>query len=340
MKLSNFLNLSFHEASEHIRKSINERIVFTWSTSESDMIQVVKRINLEDVEWVERNPRSALSHKIEKNQGFIQFEDPYIISRMEARITLYYDEFFTVTYHVGNTRDGVTLREISMSGNGIFWSEELPELSQIFFRGSKVDPKAKFTIPRVYYRNGRKGSLGDFIKKQYSLIKMRYQIACQDFSDYVKSGKLKGALDSVKENDLNPWSYYYGVDFSRIDLCAIQAISDPSGLSLLDVATYVKIMGGYFYEFSDTSLIRRTFYNKTNSLSGGQIKALRGLRDRITANYELTKKLEKLQSQIQTAADYYIQDFVQDNPRYTIENVEGHLMRVSFDSHINKDTDI
>lgn len=341
MKLSNFLNLSFHEASEHIRKSVNERIKYTWSSSDSEMIEKIKRINLEDVEWI---TESSDNVQLKKNQGFIEFHDQYYFSRISADITLYYDDYFMVTYHVGNTKDGVTLREISLVGNGKYWSDTIPELTQIEIRKTKVPEKASFKIPRVFYRNGRKGSLADFVKKQYNLIKLRYQTACQEFTDYAKSGKLKEVFESTKENDSDPWSSYYrymkAYKVSEFTSDIIQSISDPGGLSLPEAVTYAKVQAGYFSEFPETSSIRRSFYLNSAALSGGQVKTLRSLLDRIKRNYDLEKKLGKLQEQIKTMADYYIMDFVQDNPRYTIEDVEDRLMRVSYRSLIDKTRDL
>lgn len=309
MKISEFIGLSFFEANKAIKKALENKQQHGTSF---DHEKFKTALGLSDASWGEITQTGEANSKIE-------IRDKWAVTKLRIILSFRYNKDIQINYYIGNTNNSCTLKEISYSGIGIYWSSSYPSLGSI-----GINQDIFYRIPEVFYKNGRKGTIQDFLNKKWGLTKVNIDLALVEVDKILTDGSFLESWSNVEDYKTHERQVSMTKMSSRFGEYLVRILIDNAKLNLDQIATLMKIGCGMFKEYPEARIISSFFYEsaKTDLLS---LKPkLEKLEREIKRHLDLDIKMTELKNIILSEYDKTLINYVKLNPdlNLTIEEVK------------------
>jgi hypothetical protein len=313
MKISEFIGLSFFEANKVIKKALGDKRI----SCGFDHATFKNALGLSDAVWGEITQTGNANSKVE-------IRDKWTITKLRVILSFRYNKDIQINYYIGNTNNSCTLKEISYSGIGTYWTGSYLELSTI-----GISPDIDYDIPVVYYGNGRKGTVQDFLNKKWGLAKVNTDLILTEVDRILSDGSFLKAWNSVEDYEI-PERQVSKTNLSgRFGKYIVKILTEGVKLSLEQIALLMKISCGMFREYPAARDIETSFFNSSTRWCKKDLRTLKPglekLEREIKRHRELDSKMTELNSMILAEYEKTLTSYIQMNPdlNLTIEEVKG-----------------
>jgi hypothetical protein len=313
MKISEFIGLSFFEANKAIKKALENKQQYG---SSFDHEKFKTALGLSDASWGEITQTGEANSKIE-------IRDKWAITKLRIILSFRYNKDIQINYYIGNTNNSCTLKEISYSGIGIYWSSSYPSLGSI-----GINQDIFYQIPEVFYKNGRKGTIQDFLNKKWGLTKVNTDLALVEVDKILTDGSFLESWSNVEDYKIQERQVSMTKMSGRFGEYLVRILTDNAKLNLDQIATLMKIGCGMFKEYPGARLIENLFFYKTQQYAKADLLSLKPelekLEREIKRHLDLDIKMTELKNIILSKYDETLINYVKLNPdlNLTIEEVK------------------
>ena len=300
MTINEFIGLSFYGASTALKKVFGPGRIDGYGFKVDDNLK--KKLDLTDAAWgpLDRDGTNNVN---------IQIRDKWAVTRLRVILSIKYNKDIMINYHIGNTSDSCTLKEISFSGVGRYWESEFPDLAKI-----GVSTSVHYVIPETFYGNGRKGTVQDFLNKKWGLEKVNLDLCIAEADRILTDGTF---VDAWKK-----WEDYKSpervLSRSKMNGCfgdyLVKIMTDPDRPGLDKEALLMKVAGGLFREYPTARTCEKFFSTSRRQ----HIKNIKGdldsLSREIARHLELDTKMNELNDLVMVEYEKTLQNFMTLNP--------------------------
>ena len=312
MKISEFIGLSFFEANKAIKKALgNNRI----PCGSFDHGAFKNALGLSDAVWGEITQTGDANSKIE-------IRDKWTVTRLRVILSFRYNKDIQINYYIGNTNDSCTLKEITYSGIGTYWTGSYPSLGTI-----GISQDIIYEIPEVHYGNGRKGTVQDFLNKKWGLTKINTDLTLVEVDRMLTDGSFMEAWSKAEDYQTPERQVSKTKLSGRFGKYLVKILTDGTKVSTDQVAILMKIGCGMFREYPGARIIESAFFSDSRYTRKG-LQALKPelekLEREIKRHLELDTRMTELNNMVLAEYDKTLSSYIQMNPdlNLTVEEVK------------------
>lgn len=312
MKISEFIGLSFFEANKVIKKALgNNRI----PCGSFDHGAFKNALGLSDAVWGEITQTGDANSKIE-------IRDKWTVTRLRVILSFRYNKDIQINYYIGNTNDSCTLKEITYSGIGTYWTGSYPSLGTI-----GISQDIIYEIPEISYGNGRKGTIQDFLNKKWGLTKVNTDLTLTEIDRILTDGSFLESWGNIEDYKIPERQVSKSKMSGRFGKYMVRILTDGAKISTDQVALLMKIGCGMFREYPGARMIENSFFSDSRWAKKNlqTLKPeLEKLEREIKRHLELDIRMSELNNMVLAEYDRTLSSYVQLNPdlNLTVEEVK------------------
>ena len=312
MKISEFIGLSFFEANKVIKKALNNNRI---DGSSFDYVVFKNALNLTDAIWGEITQTDDANSKIE-------MRDKWTITKLRIILSFRYNKDIKINYYIGNTNDSCTLKEITYSGIGTYWTGSYNILNNI-----GISPDVIYEIPEISYGNGRRGTIQDFLNKKWGLTKVNTDLTLTEIDRMLTDGSFLESWGNIEDYKTPKRQVSKSKMSGRFGKYMVSILTDGAKVSTDQVALLMKIGCGMFREYPGGRMIESSFFSDSRWAKKNlqTLKPeLEKLEREIKRHLELDIKMSELNNIVLAEYDRTLSSYVQLNPdlNLTVEEIK------------------
>ncbi len=326
MKINEFIGLTFFEANKAIKKALGNNRIPSWSSF--DMKAFKTALGLSDAVWGEITQTGDVNSKVE-------IRDKWAVTRLRVVLSFRYSKDIQINYYIGNTNDSCTLKEITYSGIGTYWTGSYPSLTSI-----GINPDINYNIPEVNYGNGRKGTVQDFLNKKWGLTKVNTDLTLVEVDRMLTDGSFMESWRNIEDYQMPGRRQVSNTKMSgQFGKCLVKILTDGAKVSTDQIALLMKIGCGMFREYPGARIIERTFFGDSGWI-GKNLQTLKPelekLEREIKRHLELDTKMNEFNDMVLAEYDKTLLSYIQMNPdlNLTVEEVKK-IIDLQTDVNVN-----
>jgi hypothetical protein len=313
MKISEFIGLSFFEANKAIKKALKSNRI---SGGSFDHAAFKNALGLSDAVWGEITQSGDANSKIE-------IREKWTVTKLRVILSFRYNKDIQINYYIGNTNDSCTLKEITYSGIGTYWTGSYPALGSIGLGQDII-----YEIPEVHYGNGRKGTVQDFLNKKWGLTKVNTDLTLVEVDKMLTDGSFLEAWSKAEDYQMPERQVSKTKMAGRFGKYLVKILTDGAKVSIDQIALLMKIGCGMFREYPGARLIESSFFDDSRWTKKKGLLDLKPdlekLEKEIKRHLDLDTRMSELNNMILAEYDKTLSSYIQMNPdlNLTIEEVK------------------
>ena len=312
MKISEFIGLSFFEANKAIKKALNNNRI---SGGSFDHEAFKNALGLTDAVWGEITQTGDANSKVE-------IREKWTVTRLRVILSFRYNKDIRINYYIGNTNDSCTLKEITYSGIGTYWSGSYPALSNI-----GISQDIIYEIPEVHYGNGRKGTIQDFLNKKWGLTKVNTDLTLVEVDKMLTDGSFLESWSKIEDYQMPSRQVSHTKLSGRFGKYLVKILTDGAKINTDQIALLMKIGCGMFREYPGARMIENSFFSDSRWTKKGlqTLKPeLEKLEKEIKRHLDLDTKMTELNNMVLAEYDKTLSSYIRMNPdlNLTVEEIK------------------
>ena len=311
MKISEFIGLTFFEANKVIKKALGNKRIPSGSLLNLEAFK--NALGLTDAVWGEITKDGNVNSRL-------VIRDKWALTRLRVVLSFRYSKDIQINYYIGNTNDSCTLKKISYSGIETYWTGSYPDLKNI-----GINPDIYYNIPEVFYGNGRKGTIQDFLNKKWGLAKVNTDLALLEVDRMLTDGSFLKSWRNVEDCQTPCRQTSDSEMIGRFGKYLIKILTDETAkLSTDQVTLLMKIGCGMFKEYPNTRTIDVSFFRDSEKTLWTLKPYLEKLERETKRHLDLDIRMSELNSIVLAEYDKTLLSYVKLNPdlNLTVEEVK------------------
>jgi hypothetical protein len=302
MKINEFIGLTFFEANKVIKKALGNNRIPSWSF---DIKAFKTALGLSDAVWGEITQTGDVNSKVE-------IRDKWAVTKLRVILSFRYSKDIQINYYIGNTNDSCTLKEITYSGIGTYWTGSYPSLTSI-----GINPDINYNIPEVNYGNGRKGTVQDFLNKKWGLTKVNTDLTLVEVDRMLTDGSFMESWRNIEDYQTPSRQVSNTKMSGQFGKCLVKILTDGAKVSTDQIALLMKIGCGMFREYPGARVIESSFFGDSK-WARKNLQTLKPeiekLEREIKRHLDLDTKMTELNNMVLAEYDRTLTSYIQMNP--------------------------
>lgn len=309
MKISEFIGLTFFEANKVIKKALGDKRISGVFSHED----FKNALGLTDAVWGKITKDGSINSRL-------VIQEKWALTRLRVVLSFRYSKDIQINYYIGNTNNSCTLKKISYSGIETYWTGSYPDLQNI-----GVNPDIYYNIPEVFYENGRKGTIQDFLNKKWGLAKVNTDLALLEIDRMITDGSFLESWKNVEDHQTPRRQTSNSKMTGLFGKYLGQVLTDgTTKLSIDQVTLLMKIGCDMFREYPDAHFIDAAFFGDSTKTLLDLKPYLEKLEREIKRHLDLDTRMSELNDMVLAEYDKTLLNYVKLNPdlNLTVEEVK------------------